>query len=134
MPVLFLLKKNDISFLFLSTWVLQQFTSVVLRELSAGGGNSAGTSIQQRQSNASPQSGVVVELAEAKAKIRRWRQELEEKCEQVAELRDELDAIKNQSAKIKQENMDLVQVILFNWLLSSQNGSVNEFDLISVGG
>lgn len=52
----------------------------------------------------------MVELAEAKAKVRRWRQELEEKCEQVAELRDELDALKTQSAKIKQENMDLVQV------------------------
>ena len=62
-----------------------------------------------RQNNASPQSGVVVELAEAKAKIRRWRQELEEKCEQVAELRDELDALKSSSSKIKQENMDLVQ-------------------------
>ena len=83
---------------------MQQFTAIVLRELSNNGGNSI-----QRHNNASPQSGVVVELAEAKAKIRRWRQELEEKCEQVAELRDELDALKTQSVKIKQENMDLVQ-------------------------
>ncbi len=75
----------------------------MLRELSGNG------QIQQRHKNASPQSGVVVELAEAKAKIRRWRQELEEKCEQVAELRDELDALKTQSSKIKQENIDLVQ-------------------------
>lgn len=77
----------------------------MLRELSG-----QSTPSVQRQSNASPQSGVVVELAEAKAKVRRWRQELEEKCEQVAELRDELDALKTQSSKIKQENMDLVQV------------------------
>lgn len=83
----------------------QQFTAVVLRELSGNGPSSI-----QRHNNTSPQSGVVVELAEAKAKIRRWRQELEEKCEQVAELRDELDSLKSQSAKIKQENMDLVQV------------------------
>ena len=77
----------------------------MLRELSG-----QSTPSVQRHSNASPQSGVMVELAEAKAKVRRWRQELEEKCEQVAELRDELDALKTQSAKIKQENMDLVQV------------------------
>jgi hypothetical protein len=61
---------------------LQHFTAMVLRELSSNGGNTL-----QRHNSASPQSGVVVELAEAKAKIRRWRQELEEKCEQVAELR-----------------------------------------------
>lgn len=91
-------------FSFFVLFHLQQFTAIVLRELSNNGGNSI-----QRHNNASPQSGVVVELAEAKAKIRRWRQELEEKCEQVAELRDELDALKTQSVKIKQENMDLVQ-------------------------
>uniref|UniRef100_A0A0P4Y8S8 Girdin n=3 Tax=Daphnia magna TaxID=35525 RepID=A0A0P4Y8S8_9CRUS len=85
-----------------------QFTNVVLRELSNSNNANSMSSIQ-RHSNASPQSGVVVELAEAKAKIRRWRQELEEKCEQVAELRDELDALKMHSVKIKQENMDLVQ-------------------------
>lgn len=83
---------------------MQHLTAAVLRELSNGS-----TSTVQRHNNASPQSGVVVELAEAKAKIRRWRQELEEKCEQVAELRDELDALKSQTAKTKQENMDLVQ-------------------------
>lgn len=52
---------------------------------------------------------MLVELAEAKAKLRRCRQELEEKCEQVAELRDELEAVQSQSARVKQENMDLVQ-------------------------
>ena len=59
----------------------------------------------------------VVELAEAKAKIRRWRQEVEEKCEQVAELREELALVKAQLGKVKQENMDLVQVLTSSFVL-----------------
>ena len=73
-------------------------TTLVLRDLSAG-------------QHANDRHHGVVELAEAKAKIRKWRQEVEEKCEQVAESREELGLVKNQLAKVKQENMDLVQVI-----------------------
>ena len=57
-----------------------------------------------------------VELAEAKAKIRRTRQEVEEKAEQVAELKEELLAVHAQLDKVKKENMELVQVgFLFRW-------------------
>ena len=72
-------------------------TTLVLRDLSGG------QHVNDRHHG-------VVELAEAKAKIRKWRQEVEEKCEQVAELREELALVKSQLAKVKQENMDLVQV------------------------
>lgn len=75
---------------------------------------SIGSTSSERQSNSNSQnSSILVELAESKAKLRRCRQELEEKCEQVAELREELEATRTVSIKVKQENMDLVQVIVF---------------------
>ena len=76
----------------------------MLREIQRSASGNSGA-----ESSNGGTSGVVVELAEAKAKLRRCRQELEEKCEQVAELRDELDTLHGQSARVKQENMDLVQ-------------------------
>uniref|UniRef100_A0A3B3QFW1 Coiled-coil domain containing 88A n=1 Tax=Paramormyrops kingsleyae TaxID=1676925 RepID=A0A3B3QFW1_9TELE len=49
-----------------------------------------------------------VELADAKAKIRRLRQELEEKTEQLMDSRQELDSMEVELKRIQQENMQLL--------------------------
>lgn len=87
---------------------LQQVTTLVQKGLSRSGQS------PHQDNNVNDRHHSMVELAEAKARIRKWRQEVEEKCEQVAELREELDAVQIQLSKAKQENMDLVQV---GWLL-----------------
>ncbi|XP_041353536.1 girdin-like isoform X2 [Gigantopelta aegis] len=52
---------------------------------------------------------LAVELAEHKAKLRRVRQELEEKIEHLSDTQDELDDVKNQLVKLKNENQQLLQ-------------------------
>ncbi|XP_066553043.1 girdin isoform X1 [Amia ocellicauda] len=49
-----------------------------------------------------------VELADAKAKIRRLRQELEEKNEQLLDCRQELEHMETELKRLQQENMQLV--------------------------
>ncbi|XP_014061040.1 girdin isoform X3 [Salmo salar] len=49
-----------------------------------------------------------VELADAKAKIRRLRQELEEKSEQLLDCRQELDNMETENKRIQQESMQLL--------------------------
>ncbi|XP_064174522.1 girdin-like isoform X9 [Anguilla rostrata] len=49
-----------------------------------------------------------VELADAKAKIRRLRQELEEKSEQLMDCRQELENLEAELKRIQQENMQLL--------------------------
>ncbi|XP_030628126.1 girdin [Chanos chanos] len=49
-----------------------------------------------------------VELADAKAKIRRLRQELEEKSEQLLDCRQELDNMETELKRIQQENLQLL--------------------------
>ncbi|KAK9409494.1 protein Daple [Crotalus adamanteus] len=49
-----------------------------------------------------------VELADAKAKLRRVRQELEEKSEQLVDTRHEVDQLVLELQKIKQENINLM--------------------------
>ncbi|XP_035261512.1 girdin-like isoform X12 [Anguilla anguilla] len=49
-----------------------------------------------------------VELADAKAKIRRLRQELEEKSEQLMDCRQELENLEVELKRIQQENMQLL--------------------------
>ncbi|XP_062979891.1 girdin isoform X2 [Elgaria multicarinata webbii] len=49
-----------------------------------------------------------VELADAKAKIRRLRQELEEKTEQLLDCKQELEQIEIEFKRLQQENMNLV--------------------------
>ncbi|KAI1897007.1 hypothetical protein AGOR_G00100770 [Albula goreensis] len=49
-----------------------------------------------------------VELADAKAKIRRLRQELEEKSEQLMDCRQELDSVEGELKRMHQENMQLL--------------------------
>ncbi|XP_051775627.1 girdin-like isoform X9 [Erpetoichthys calabaricus] len=49
-----------------------------------------------------------VELADAKAKIRRLRQELEEKSEQLMDCRQELEHMETELKKLQQESMQLL--------------------------
>ncbi|KAJ8248409.1 hypothetical protein GJAV_G00241730 [Gymnothorax javanicus] len=49
-----------------------------------------------------------VELADAKAKVRRLRQELEEKSEQLMDCRQELENLEAELKRIQQENMQLL--------------------------
>ncbi|XP_021082943.1 girdin isoform X6 [Mesocricetus auratus] len=49
-----------------------------------------------------------VELADAKAKIRRLRQELEEKTEQLLDCKQELEQIEMEMKRLQQENMNLL--------------------------
>ncbi|XP_051503381.1 girdin isoform X2 [Myxocyprinus asiaticus] len=49
-----------------------------------------------------------VELADAKAKIRRLRQELEEKTEQLQDCRQELDNMQTEVKRLQQENLQLM--------------------------
>ncbi|XP_075798647.1 girdin isoform X2 [Microtus pennsylvanicus] len=49
-----------------------------------------------------------VELADAKAKIRRLRQELEEKTEQLLDCKQELEQIEMEFKRLQQENMNLL--------------------------
>lgn len=52
---------------------------------------------------------LVVELADCKAKVRKLRQELEEKIELLSDVMDELDDTKTQLAKIKTEYEEVYQ-------------------------
>uniref|UniRef100_A0A4W6C1N1 Coiled-coil domain containing 88Aa n=1 Tax=Lates calcarifer TaxID=8187 RepID=A0A4W6C1N1_LATCA len=64
-------------------------------------------SIQQQQ-QAGSQQHLAVELADSKAKIRRLRQELEEKSEQMLDCRHELENMEAELKRIQQENSQLV--------------------------
>ncbi|TMS23838.1 Girdin [Larimichthys crocea] len=63
-------------------------------------------SIQQQQ--AGTQQHLAVELADSKAKIRRLRQELEEKSEQMLDCRHELENMEAELKRIQQENSQLL--------------------------
>ncbi|XP_070771586.1 girdin [Enoplosus armatus] len=63
-------------------------------------------SMQQQQAGA--QQHLAVELADSKAKIRRLRQELEEKSEQMLDCRHELENIEAELKRIQQENSQLL--------------------------
>lgn len=52
---------------------------------------------------------LAVELADSKAKIRKLKQELEEKTENLSEAKEELDQVKEQLKKLREENLSLVQ-------------------------
>ena len=51
----------------------------------------------------------MVEVAEYKAKLRKLRQQLEEKTEQLSETKKELEKIQDITAKLKTENLELCQ-------------------------
>ncbi|XP_076001814.1 girdin-like [Genypterus blacodes] len=63
-------------------------------------------SMQQQQAGA--QQHLAVELADSKAKIRRLRQELEEKSEQMVDCRHELENMESELKRIQQENAQLL--------------------------
>uniref|UniRef100_UPI003AAA385B girdin n=1 Tax=Centroberyx gerrardi TaxID=166262 RepID=UPI003AAA385B len=63
-------------------------------------------SMQQQQVGA--QQHLAVELADSKAKIRRLRQELEEKSEQMLDCRHELENMESELKRIQQENSQLL--------------------------
>uniref|UniRef100_UPI0037E8927B girdin n=1 Tax=Semicossyphus pulcher TaxID=241346 RepID=UPI0037E8927B len=63
-------------------------------------------SIQQQQ--VGTQQHLAVELADSKAKIRRLRQELEEKSEQMLDCRHELEHMEAELKRIQQENSQLL--------------------------
>nr|XP_055069277.1 girdin isoform X5 [Misgurnus anguillicaudatus] len=54
------------------------------------------------------QQHLALELSDAKAKIRRLRQELEEKSEQLLDCRQDLDNVEAELKKLQQENMHLL--------------------------
>ena len=51
----------------------------------------------------------MVEMAESKAKLRKLRQQLEEKTEQLAESKEELEKLTDITTKLKAENLELCQ-------------------------
>ncbi|XP_017272316.1 girdin isoform X3 [Kryptolebias marmoratus] len=63
-------------------------------------------SMQQQQTGT--QQHLAVELADSKAKIRRLRQELEEKSEQMLDCRHELENMETELKRIQQENSQLL--------------------------
>nr|XP_061791873.1 girdin-like [Nerophis lumbriciformis] len=63
-------------------------------------------SMQQQQAGA--QQHLVVELADSKAKIRRLRQELEERNEQILDNRHEQENMEEELKKLQQENLKLL--------------------------
>ncbi|KAM4723315.1 protein Daple isoform 2-T2 [Anableps anableps] len=68
--------------------------------LNGGGPAGAGRSKEERQH-------LSVELADAKAKLRRHRQELEEKTEQLMDSKHEVERLDQELQKLKQENQSL---------------------------
>ncbi|KAL3873251.1 hypothetical protein ACJMK2_036390 [Sinanodonta woodiana] len=52
---------------------------------------------------------LVVEIADAKAKIRHLRQELEDKQEQLSDISDELEVQKSTNTKLRNENAELIK-------------------------
>uniref|UniRef100_A0A3Q2EDY5 Coiled-coil domain containing 88Aa n=1 Tax=Cyprinodon variegatus TaxID=28743 RepID=A0A3Q2EDY5_CYPVA len=65
---------------------------------------SCSPSIQQQQTG---MQHLAVELADSKAKIRRLRQEVEEKSEQILDCRHELENMESELKRIQQENSQL---------------------------
>ena len=51
----------------------------------------------------------MVEVAEYKAKLRKLRQQLEEKTEQWSEVREEVEKLQETTDKLKSENLELCQ-------------------------
>uniref|UniRef100_A0A3Q1BF59 HOOK N-terminal domain-containing protein n=1 Tax=Amphiprion ocellaris TaxID=80972 RepID=A0A3Q1BF59_AMPOC len=62
----------------------------------------------QQQQQVGTQQHLAVELADSKAKIRRLRQELEEKSEQMLDCRHELENMEAELKRIQQENSQLL--------------------------
>ncbi|XP_044046746.1 girdin isoform X2 [Siniperca chuatsi] len=88
--------------------LMQEKEGVVSLLSSPSSPQSASYSPSMQQQQAGTQQHLAVELADSKAKIRRLRQELEEKNEQMLDCRHELENIEAELKRIQQENSQLL--------------------------
>uniref|UniRef100_A0A7N8X5F5 Coiled-coil domain containing 88C n=1 Tax=Mastacembelus armatus TaxID=205130 RepID=A0A7N8X5F5_9TELE len=75
-------------------------TSQQPQEVNNGGSAVCGLNKEEKQH-------LSVELADTKAKLRRYRQELEEKTEQLMDLKHEVERLDQELQRLKQENQSL---------------------------
>ncbi|XP_029949286.1 girdin-like [Salarias fasciatus] len=88
--------------------LMQEKEGVVSSLSSPSSPQSASYSPSMPQQQVGTQQHLAVELADSKAKIRRLRQELEEKSEQMLDCRHELDNMQAELKRIQQENSQLL--------------------------
>ncbi|XP_030583594.1 girdin isoform X3 [Archocentrus centrarchus] len=84
--------------------LIQEKEGVVSVLNSPSSPQSASYSPSMQQHQVGTQQHLAVELADSKAKIRRLRQELEEKSEQMLDSRHELENMESELKRIQQEN------------------------------
>ncbi|XP_077521833.1 uncharacterized protein LOC144132953 [Amblyomma americanum] len=90
----------------------QRLVNLTLEQESSGTLDASGEQLWGGGDAASSQvadSRLGVELADAKAKLRRCQQELEEKLEVLSEQKEELGQLKEAIGRLRQENLELVQ-------------------------
>ncbi|XP_026159281.1 girdin-like [Mastacembelus armatus] len=87
--------------------LMQEKEGVVSLLSSPSSPQSAGSSPSMQQQTGTHQH-LAVELADTKAKLRRLRQELEEKSEQMLDCRHELENMEAELKRIQQENSQLL--------------------------
>lgn len=97
----YLIKERD---KYLQTWAGQED-----RKCGAVGGASAATPTAGSTGERSETQHLAVELADWKAKLRKQRQELEEKSEALSEAREELEHHKTLVSKLRSEMQELKQ-------------------------
>ncbi|KAM9363607.1 girdin-like [Symphorus nematophorus] len=88
--------------------LMQEKEGVVSLLNSPSSPQSASYSPSMQQQQPGTQQHLAVELADSKAKIRRLRQELEEKSEQMLDCRHELENMEAELKRIQQENSQLL--------------------------
>lgn len=88
--------------------LIQEKEGVVSVLNSPSSPQSASYSPSMQQQQVGTQQHLAVELADSKAKIRRLRQELEEKSEQMLDSRHELENMESELKRIQQENSQLL--------------------------
>ncbi|XP_019215157.1 girdin isoform X8 [Oreochromis niloticus] len=88
--------------------LMQEKEGVVSVLSSPSSPQSASYSPTIQQQQVGTQQHLAVELADSKAKIRRLRQELEEKSEQMLDCRHELENMEAELKRIQQENSQLL--------------------------
>uniref|UniRef100_A0A8C9XV97 Coiled-coil domain containing 88Aa n=1 Tax=Sander lucioperca TaxID=283035 RepID=A0A8C9XV97_SANLU len=87
---------------------LMQEKEGVVSLLNTPSSPQSGSYSPNMQQQTGTQQHLAVELADSKAKIRRFRQELEEKSEQMLDCRHELENMEAELKRIQQENSQLL--------------------------
>ncbi|XP_029297581.1 girdin-like isoform X1 [Cottoperca gobio] len=87
---------------------LMQEKEGVISLLNSPSSPQSGSYSPSMQQQTGTQQHLAVELADSKAKIRRLRQELEEKSEQMLDCRHELENMETELKRIQQENSQLL--------------------------